>query len=164
MARHTVAKNAYRLRERGEPNNRIKYLKRDEIIYARTAEDQKRWHAADKEMIVAALDRTEEHDRAPRQHGHDRPRGAARRGTAGRKREEAKARLEEIRRETMRTRNRRMKSARARRSRCRRSSAEHGGAGIDAACVHSRAHCLRLCTAVKCLLCLDLSSGVHNAH
>ena len=58
-ARHTVAKNAYRLRERGEPNNRIKYLKRKEIIYARTAEDQKRWHAADKEMIVAALDRTE---------------------------------------------------------------------------------------------------------
>ena len=59
MARHTVAKNAYRLRERGEPNNRIKYLKREEIIYARTAEDQKRWHGADKEMIVAALDRTE---------------------------------------------------------------------------------------------------------
>ena len=60
MARHTVAKNAYRLRERGEPNNRIKYLKRKEIIYARTAADQKRWHGADKEMIVAALDRTEE--------------------------------------------------------------------------------------------------------
>ena len=36
-ARHIVAKNAYRLRERGEPNNRIKYRKRDEIIYARTA-------------------------------------------------------------------------------------------------------------------------------
>ena len=60
MARHTVAKNAYRLRERDEPNNRIKYLKRDEIIYARAAADRKRWHGADREMIVAALDRTEE--------------------------------------------------------------------------------------------------------
>ena len=59
-ARHAVAKNAYRLRERGEPNNRIEYLKRQEIIYARTEDDQRRWHPADKEMIVAALDRTEE--------------------------------------------------------------------------------------------------------
>ena len=58
-ARHTVAKNAYRLRERGEPNNRIRYLKRDEIIYARTAEDQKSWHPADTQMIVKQLDRTE---------------------------------------------------------------------------------------------------------
>src|SRR5215469_3859713 len=33
-ARHTVAKNAYRLRERNEPNNRIEYQKRKEIIYA----------------------------------------------------------------------------------------------------------------------------------
>ena len=60
MARHTVAKNAYRLRERSESNNRIAYRNRKEIIYARTAEEQKRWHAADKEMVVAALDRTEE--------------------------------------------------------------------------------------------------------
>jgi Family of unknown function (DUF5906) len=59
-ARHTVAKNAYRLRGRSEPNNRIEYRKRQEIIYARTAVDQKRWRGADKEMIVAALDRTEE--------------------------------------------------------------------------------------------------------
>ena len=59
MARHTVAKNAYRLRERGEPNNRIEYRKRKEIIYARTEQDQRRWHPADKEMIVASLDRTE---------------------------------------------------------------------------------------------------------
>jgi hypothetical protein len=59
MARHTVAKNAYRLRERGEPDSRIRHLKRREIIYARTTEDQKRWHGADTEMIVAALDRTE---------------------------------------------------------------------------------------------------------
>ena len=59
MARHTVAKNAYRLRERGEPNNRIEYRKRKEIIYARTAEDQRRWHPADTEMIIKQLDRTE---------------------------------------------------------------------------------------------------------
>ena len=59
MARHTVAKNAYRLRERGEANNRIKYLKRDEIVYARTSADQQLWHPADTAMIVAALDRTE---------------------------------------------------------------------------------------------------------
>jgi hypothetical protein len=58
-ARHTVAKNARRLRERGEPNNRIRYLKRDEIVYARTAGDQKRWHPADTELIVKQLDRTE---------------------------------------------------------------------------------------------------------
>jgi Family of unknown function (DUF5906) len=59
-ARHIVAKNAHRLRERSEPNNRIVYRKRKEIIYARTTEEQKRWHGADKEMIVTALDRTEE--------------------------------------------------------------------------------------------------------
>ena len=59
MARHTVAKNAYRLRERGEPNNRIKYLKRQEIIYARTEADRQRWRPADTAMIVAQLDLTE---------------------------------------------------------------------------------------------------------
>ena len=58
-ARHTVAKNAYRLRERGEPNNRIKYLKREEIIYARTKADQRSWHPADTKMIIKQLDRTE---------------------------------------------------------------------------------------------------------
>ena len=35
-ARHIVAKQAYRLRGRDEPNNRIKYRKRQEVIYART--------------------------------------------------------------------------------------------------------------------------------
>jgi hypothetical protein len=60
-ARHAVSKNAYRVRKRGEPNNRITYRKKQEIIYARTVEDQQRWHGADKEMIVAALDRTEVH-------------------------------------------------------------------------------------------------------
>ena len=59
-AKHTVAKNAYRLRERGEPNNRIWYRKRQEILYARTERERQRWRPADKEMIVAALDRTEE--------------------------------------------------------------------------------------------------------
>jgi hypothetical protein len=58
-ARHTVAKNAYRLRERSEPNNRIKYLKRDEIIYARTKADQQRWHPAETKFIVEQLDQTE---------------------------------------------------------------------------------------------------------
>jgi hypothetical protein len=55
-----VAKNAYRLRERGEANNRIKYCKRQEIVYARTRDEQRRWHGADTKMIVATLDRAEE--------------------------------------------------------------------------------------------------------
>jgi hypothetical protein len=58
-ARHTVTKNAYRLRERNEPSNRIKYLKRDEIIYARTKADQQHWHPADTKMIIKQLDLTE---------------------------------------------------------------------------------------------------------
>jgi len=59
-ARHTVAKNAYRLRERGETNNRIKYRKRQEIIYACTKADQRRWREADTRMIITTLDRAEE--------------------------------------------------------------------------------------------------------
>src|SRR5262249_41564820 len=59
-ARHTVAKNAYRLRERDEADNRIKYHKRQEIIYARTDAERRRWREADTRMIVAAPDRTEE--------------------------------------------------------------------------------------------------------
>jgi hypothetical protein len=58
-ARHTVTKNAYRLRERAEPSNRIKYLKRDEIVYARTKADQLRWHPAETGFIVEQLDRAE---------------------------------------------------------------------------------------------------------
>ena len=58
-ARHTVAKNARRLRGRGEPNNRIKYLKRDEIIYARTAEEQRSWRPADTAFIIEQLGKTE---------------------------------------------------------------------------------------------------------
>jgi len=59
-ARHTVAKNAYRLRGRNEPNNRIKYRKRQEIVYARTKADQRRWRGVDMELIVRQLDLTEE--------------------------------------------------------------------------------------------------------
>jgi len=59
-ARHTVAKNAYRLRERDEPNNRIRYHKRLEVIYAGTAAERQRWCPADTAMIIKALDRTEE--------------------------------------------------------------------------------------------------------
>jgi hypothetical protein len=58
-ARHIVAKNAYRLRERSESNNRIKYLQRDEIIYARTKADQQRWLPAERKFIVEQLDQTE---------------------------------------------------------------------------------------------------------
>jgi len=59
LARYAVSKNAHRLRKRDEANSRITYGKRQEIIYARTPEDQKRWHGADKEMIIKQLDRTE---------------------------------------------------------------------------------------------------------
>src|SRR5262249_58219707 len=58
-ARYTVAKNAYRLRERGEPNNRIKYRNRDEIIYARTKADQQSWHPAGTKMVIKQLERVE---------------------------------------------------------------------------------------------------------
>ena len=59
MARHTVAKNAYRLRERDEPNNRIKHLKKHEIVYACTKADQRSWYPADTKMIIKQLDKAE---------------------------------------------------------------------------------------------------------
>jgi hypothetical protein len=59
-ARHTIAKNAYRLRQRDEADNRIRYRKRQEVIYARTRAERARWRGADTTMIVAALDRAEE--------------------------------------------------------------------------------------------------------
>jgi len=59
-ARHAVAKNAYRLRRRDEPNNRIKYRNRQEIVYARAKADQRRWRGVDTELIVRQLDITEE--------------------------------------------------------------------------------------------------------
>jgi hypothetical protein len=58
-ARHTVAKNAYRLRERNEPSSRIEYHKRKEIIYARTKADQQRWRPAETQFIVEQLDQVE---------------------------------------------------------------------------------------------------------
>jgi hypothetical protein len=58
-ARHTVAKNAYRLRERNEADNRIRYRERQEIVYARTKADQQRWHGADRKFIVEQLDQAE---------------------------------------------------------------------------------------------------------
>jgi hypothetical protein len=58
-ARHTVAKNAYRLRERNEPNNRIEYRKRKEIIYARTKADQQLWRPAETALIIKQLDLAE---------------------------------------------------------------------------------------------------------
>ena len=97
-ARHIVAKNAYRLRERGEPNNRIRYLKRDEIVYARTAEEQKRWHPADTEMIVKQLDRTEAMIVRLVNTGLTDLEAKLEEVRRERKREEAEARLEEIRR------------------------------------------------------------------
>jgi hypothetical protein len=58
-ARHTVTKNAYRLRDRNEPDNRIKHLGRQEIVYARTKADQQRWHLAETKFIAEQLDQTE---------------------------------------------------------------------------------------------------------
>ncbi len=55
QALHAVAKNAYRLRD-----GRIRHRKRREIIYARTEIERRRWLPADKAMIIAALDRTED--------------------------------------------------------------------------------------------------------
>jgi hypothetical protein len=58
--RHTVAKNAYRLRQPNEANSRIKYHKRQEVIYARTGPERRRWRPADTAMIVKQLDWAEE--------------------------------------------------------------------------------------------------------
>jgi hypothetical protein len=58
--RHTIAKNAYRLRGREEPDNRIKFRERQEIVYAASSAEQRRWRGTDKRMVLAALRRTEE--------------------------------------------------------------------------------------------------------
>jgi hypothetical protein len=58
-ALHTIAKNAYRLRGADE-GGRMRYRKRKEIVYAATEADRRRWLCADKSMLVAQLDRTEE--------------------------------------------------------------------------------------------------------
>src|SRR5262249_41778620 len=49
QALHTIAKNAYRLRE-----GRIRHRNRREIIYVSTEAERRRWLPADKAMIVAA--------------------------------------------------------------------------------------------------------------
>jgi hypothetical protein len=59
MARHIVAKHAYRLRKRSEPNNRIRYLGEQEIVYARTKSDQQAWRPADTAFVVEQLGKTE---------------------------------------------------------------------------------------------------------
>jgi hypothetical protein len=58
-ARHTVTKNSYRLRERSEPNSRIRYLRRQEVIYTCTKADQQRWYPAETKFIAEQLDQTE---------------------------------------------------------------------------------------------------------
>lgn len=97
-ARHTVAKNTRRLRERGEPNNRIRYLKKDEIIYARAAEDQRKWRSADTPLIVKQLDGTEAMIVRLVNTGMTDLDARLEEVRRGRKREEADARVEEIRR------------------------------------------------------------------
>jgi hypothetical protein len=59
-ARHIIAKNTYRLRERSESDNRIRYRKRQEIVYARMDADRQRWREVDTELIVRQLDIAED--------------------------------------------------------------------------------------------------------
>jgi hypothetical protein len=98
-ARHTVAKNAYRLRERGEPNNRITYRNRQEIIYARTKADQRSWHPADTALIIKQLELAEAMIVRLVNTGMTDIETRLEELRRERKREEAKERLEEIRRE-----------------------------------------------------------------
>ena len=49
-----------RLRQRDEPNNRIRYRKRPEVIYARTGPERQRWREVDTALIIKQLDRAEE--------------------------------------------------------------------------------------------------------
>jgi uncharacterized protein DUF5906 len=98
-ARHTVARRAYRLRERGEPNNRIEYRKRQEIIYARAKSDQRSWHPADTKMIIKQLDRTEAMIVRLVNTGMTDIEARIEELRRERKREEAEMRLEELRRE-----------------------------------------------------------------
>jgi hypothetical protein len=58
-AKHTVTKNAFRLRARDEPFNRIRFRGKQEILYARTGLERQAWLPAHKDMIVKALERTE---------------------------------------------------------------------------------------------------------
>jgi hypothetical protein len=58
-AKHTITKKARRLRDRGEPYDRFWYRNRQDILYARTETERRRWRGADREMVIAALERTE---------------------------------------------------------------------------------------------------------
>jgi hypothetical protein len=57
--KHTITKRAKRLRDRGEPYDRFFYRNRQDILYACTTGERRRWRVADRELVVAALDRTE---------------------------------------------------------------------------------------------------------
>jgi hypothetical protein len=58
-ARHTITKKARRLRDRGEPYDRFWYRNKQDLLYTRTEAERRRWRVADREMVVAALERTE---------------------------------------------------------------------------------------------------------
>jgi hypothetical protein len=98
-ARHIVAKHAYRLRERDEPDNRIRYRNRREIVYARTRADQRSWHPADTKMIINQLERTEATIVRLVNTGMADIAARLEELRRERKREETEARLEEIQRE-----------------------------------------------------------------
>jgi hypothetical protein len=55
QALHAIAKNAYRLRK-----GRTRHRGRQEVIYARTEPERRRWLSSSKAMVMAALDQTEE--------------------------------------------------------------------------------------------------------
>jgi hypothetical protein len=98
-ARHAVTKNAYRLRERDESNNRIGYLRRQEIVYARTKADQERWHSAETKFIIEQLDQTEKMIAGRVNTGFTDLGTQLEQLRRASEREEIKARFEEIRRE-----------------------------------------------------------------
>ena len=68
-AKHTITKRAKRLRDRGEPYDRFRYRNRQDILYASTAAERLRWRAADRELVMAALERTEAAGGAGHQRG-----------------------------------------------------------------------------------------------
>ncbi len=98
-ARHVVAKNAYRLRERGASNNRIMYRKRKEIIYAGAKADQRSWHPADTQMIIKQLDMAEVMIERLVNTGMTDLEAQLEEIRREREREETKARLEKMRQE-----------------------------------------------------------------
>jgi hypothetical protein len=57
--RHTITKRAKRLRDYGEPYDRFWYRNRQDILYANTVGERRRWREADRGMVEAALERAE---------------------------------------------------------------------------------------------------------